>query len=116
MNEQLTKLAEKINKGADQLPAMYEALRGQYVIYSICNIISMVAFCFSVTSLIVAGFTYYKLKQNDFPDEYRPISKRVWKRCLMIGIPSVIIIIVCQVILYIYAIDIVALKQMVGGK
>lgn len=116
MNEQLIKLAEKLNKGVDQIPAIYESLRGQYVTYSICSSISFMAFLFFGATITIAGFAYYAIKADNLSDEFQPLAKRILKICLTVGISSLIIAAVCQVIIYIYAIDIIALKQMVGGK
>lgn len=110
MNEQLIKLAEKLNKGVDNIPAMYESLRSQYIVYHIADVLSSFFGCIACVGLVSGVFMLMADKYGELIDEDDlPSIRRMIKVQLTIGIIALILVAGCRLALYMYAPDIVIL-------
>lgn len=110
MNEQLMKLAEKLNKGIDNIPVMYESLRTQYMIYHVANVLSDFFGTLAGVGLFTGIFLLMAERYGELVDEDdRPFIRRAIKIQLTIGVIALILVVGCRVTLYMYAPDIVML-------
>lgn len=110
MNEQLIKLAEKLNKGVDNIPAMYESLRSQYIVYRIADVLSSFFGTIAGVGLGVGIFMLITDKFGELIDEDDlPSIRRMNKTLLTVGAIALLITAVCRLSLYMYAPDIVML-------
>lgn len=110
MNEQLIKLAEKLNKGVDNIPAMYESLRSQYIVYHIADVLSSFFGTIAGVGLGVGIFMLIMDKFGELIDEDDlPSVRRMNKMLLTVGAIALIVTAGCRFALYMYAPDIVML-------
>lgn len=110
MNEQLIKLAEKLNKGVDNIPAMYESLRSQYIVYHIADVLSSFFGTIAGVGLGVGIFMLIIDKFGELIDEDDlPSIRRMNKMLLAVGAIALIVTAGCRFALYMYAPDIVML-------
>lgn len=110
MNEQLIKLAEKLNRGVDNIPAMYESLRSQYIVYHIADVLSSFFGTIAGVGLGVGIFMLIIDKFGELIDEDDlPSIRRMNKMLLAVGAIALIVTAGCRFALYMYAPDIVML-------
>lgn len=110
MNEQLIKLAEKLNKGVDNIPAMYESLRAQYIVYHIADVLSSFFGTIVGVGLGVGIFMMIIDTCGDMIDEDDlPSIRRMNKILLTVGAIALLITAGCRLAIYMYAPDIVML-------
>lgn len=110
MNEQLIKLAEKLNKGVDNIPAMYESLRSQYIVYHIADVLSSFFGTIAGVGLGVGIFMLIMDKFGELIDEDDlPSVRRMNKMLFTVGAIALILTAGCRFALYMYAPDIVML-------
>lgn len=108
MNEQLIKLAEKLNKGVDNIPVMYESLRSQYIVYHIADVLSSFFGTIAGVGLGVGIFMMIIDTCGDMRDDLTSI-RRMNKILLTVGAIALLITVGCRFALYMYAPDIVML-------
>lgn len=109
MNEQLIKLAEKLNKGVDNIPAMYESLRSQYIVYHIADVLSDFFGTIAGVGLGVGIFMIIDRYGEMIDEDDLPSIRRMNKVLLTVGAIALIVSAGCRFALYMYAPDIVML-------
>lgn len=110
MNEQLIKLAEKLNKGVDNIPAMYESLRSQYIVYHIADVLSGFFGTIAGVGLGVGIFMIIMDRYGELIDEDDlPSIRRMNKILLTVGAIALLLTAGCRFALYMCAPDIVML-------
>lgn len=111
MNELMQKIAEKLSVNVDKTPEMYEALKGQYLVYEFYGYILgfmfvclFVCFCFLL-------FTFLEICMDGYWDDYG-------LRFLIILVIFIMLIVVFILVVKYrnaHAPDIVFLKGILGG-
>lgn len=99
MNELMQKITEQLNISIDKAPEVYSGLRAQYIFWEVASIISVIC------GIIIFSIMMYIFIFSDFK-----IKKKHLIILICIGIISIIILVVSQVLLYIFAPDIIFLK------
>ena len=110
MNDQLIKLAEKLNQGVDNIPAMYESLRSQYIVYYIADVLSSFFGTIAGVGLGAGIIMLIIEKHGEMIDEDDlPSVRRENKIILTVGAIALLITAGCRLAIYMYAPDIIML-------
>lgn len=99
MNELMHKITEQLNISMDKAPEVYSSLRGQYIFWEVVSTIS-----------VICGLSIFLIIMHIFIFSDFEIKKKHSRILICIGAISIIILVASQVLLYIFAPDIVFLK------
>lgn len=113
MNELMQKIAEKLSVSIDKAPEVYAGLRSQYVIWTMCDSISWVfafiALC--VTPFFIVLIIKWVETNWECCDKSEQLKyKKLLKILTLILILCISIIVVSQILITVFAPDIVFLK------
>ena len=113
MNELMQKITEKLSVSIDKIPEVYEGLRSQYVVWTICDSISWIftIIAFFATPFFI-GLTINWLQTNwgrcDKSEQLK--HKKFLKTSTLILIFCISIIVFSQILKSVFAPDITFLK------
>lgn len=113
MNELMQKITDKLSVSVDKIPEVYTELRSQYVIWTICDSISWI---FAIIALCVIPFFIVLIikwvETNwEWCDKSEQLKyKKVLKISTLILILCISIIVVSQILITVFAPDIIFLR------
>lgn len=113
MNELMQKIAEKLSVSVDKLPEVYTGLRNQYVIWTICDSISwifgIIALC-ATPFIIILIINWFEIDWKWRNESEQLKYKKFLKILTLILIFCISTIVFLQILISVFAPDIVFLK------
>lgn len=118
MNELMQKIAEKLSVSIDKIPEVYEGLKWQYVVWTMCDSINWI---FGIVGLLVTPFIILLIiswfetdwKWRDKSEQLK--HKKTLKILTLILIFCISTIVFLQILISVFAPDIIFLKGVLGG-